>query len=186
MKKDKADILTYDSVDRFPESHYTVDVGWRFVEDWLKQHNSFEGSSLDLNPDFQRAHVWTKEQQRGYVEFILRGGESGRTLYWNHPNWMSSFKGCLTLVDGKQRLETVRSFLRDEICIFGDHVISTIEPRFISIVHASFNIRIAKLKTRKEVLEWYLMINAGGTPHSKKELNHVRALLDAEIKNAGK
>jgi hypothetical protein len=174
-------VLLYDSIERFPQAHYEIHMGWNHLEDWLKQQaeTGIPGSGLDLDPDFQRAHVWTPEQQVSYVEFILQGGESSRLLYWNHPNWMSNFKGYLTLVDGKQRLEAVRAFLRNEVPAFG-HTLKDMEPRFLSKVDAHFMMRIAKLKTRKDILKWYLMINAGGTPHTKKELDRVRKLLEAE------
>lgn len=175
--------LTIKEVKQFPQAHYEVSVSWDYVEGWLEQQGEREGSgqTLSLDPDFQRVHVWTKDQQTAYCEFILRGGESGRVLYWNHPNWMGSFEGALTLVDGKQRLEAVRSFLRDEVSVFGGHKASDLERRFLSICHADFRMRIAKLRTRKEVLSWYLMINAGGTPHTTEELDRVRGLL-ASIK----
>jgi hypothetical protein len=36
------------------------------------------------------------------------------------------------------------------------------------------------METRKETLQLYLNINAGGTPHTQEELNQVRVLLAAE------
>jgi len=167
--------LNLDSIEKFPQAHYEINVGWDYVEDWLKGQEP-----LDLDPDFQRMHVWKPDQQTAYVEFILRGGESSRVLYWNHPNWMGSFEGKLTLIDGKQRLEAVRAFLRNEVPVFGGHLFSDLDARSVRIAHADFRMRVASLKTRKDELNWYLAINAGGTPHSKKELDRVRALLAKE------
>jgi hypothetical protein len=177
-------LLQYKSIEQFPQAHYEINVDWGYLESWLedknreKEETGFRG--LELNPDFQRMHVWTPEQQSHYVEYILRGGESGRVLYWNHPNWMGSFKGYLTLVDGKQRMEAVRAFLRNEVEVFGGYRLKEMEPRFVGLGHADFRMRIAKLPTRKQMLQWYLMINAGGTPHTSDELDRVRALLAAE------
>lgn len=39
--------------------------------------------NLQLNPEFQREHIWTQGQQEKYIEFILRGGKSGRDFYFN-------------------------------------------------------------------------------------------------------
>ncbi|MCP4427239.1 MAG: hypothetical protein GY803_22350 [Chloroflexi bacterium] len=36
---------------------------------------------VDISPDYQRGHVWTREQQTKYVEHILRNGISGRDIY---------------------------------------------------------------------------------------------------------
>jgi len=173
--------FTYESIDRFPQAHYEIDLDWDYLEEWLESQKNtrIPESGIDLDPDFQRAHVWTPEQQVSYVEFILRGGESGRVLYWNHPNWQGSFKGYLTLVDGKQRLEAVRAFLRNEIPAFGS-LLKDMESRFLRKTGSGFKMRIARLKTRKDVLNWYLMINSGGTPHTSEELDRVRELLKKE------
>ena len=41
------------------------------------------------------------------------------------------------------------------------------------------------LQTREEVLQWYLELNSAGTPHSKEELDRVKALLARE-RDSGK
>ena len=38
---------------------------------------------LQLNPNFQRGHIWTEKQQMLFVEFLLRGGKSARVIYFN-------------------------------------------------------------------------------------------------------
>lgn len=175
------DKFTYESIDRFPQAHYQMDLPWDGLEEWLERQGKtgIPESGIDLSPDFQRAHVWTPEQQVNYVEFVLRGGESGLVLYWNHPNWQRGFKGYLTLVDGKQRLEAARAFLRNDLKAFG-YYLKDMGPRFLFISDAQFKMRIARLETRKDVLNWYLMINSGGTPHTSEELDRVRELLKKE------
>jgi hypothetical protein len=170
--------MRFQDIKQFPQAHYEVNISWDYLERWIADHDN-DLHKMVLDPDYQRAHVWSKKQQTAYVEFILRGGESGRLIYWNHPNWMGSWKGALELVDGKQRLEAVRLFLRDKVKVFGGHVYSDYTDR-LSLQHADFRVRIARLPTRAQVLEWYLMINAGGTPHKKSELERVQALLAAE------
>ena len=169
--------LLADDILRFPQAHYEVTVEWGYVEEWLTEQ--FREAEVDLDPDFQRGHVWTSAQQTAYCEFILRGGESSRVLYWNHPEWggVKRGSGMLTLVDGKQRLEAVRSFLRNEVAVFNGVFLRDMEPRILRKTGVAFQMRIAKLPSRREVIEWYLMINAGGTPHTPEEIQRVRALL---------
>ena len=50
---------------------YKVNSSWKYLEDWLEDLR--RRGELDLNPDFQRGHVWTEQQQIRYVEFVLRG-----------------------------------------------------------------------------------------------------------------
>jgi hypothetical protein len=172
-------MLKYDQIPRFPKANYTVDVGWSFLNEYLEQFSKGQTYSINLNPDYQREHVWTKEQQSAYLEFILQGGESGNIIYWNHPNWMGTFDGTLELVDGKQRLEAVQAFLRDEVLAFG-HYFSEMEPKILRMSNARFTFKISTLPTRKDVLNWYIMINSGGTPHTQDEINRVRKLLVKE------
>lgn len=44
----------------------------------------------------------------------------------------------------------------------------------------SIKININNLKTREEVLQWYIDFNSGGTVHSKSEIDRVKKLLEEE------
>ena len=132
---------------------------------------------LNLDPDFQRAHVWTPAQQTAYIEYMLQGGEVGRNITFNHTGWGGSYRGTFEIVDGKQRIEAVRAFMRDEVTAFG-RKFSEFEGR-LNHTH-NFRFRVTELQTRAEILRLYLNINAGGTPHTDEELDRVRALLAAE------
>lgn len=140
--------------------------------DWV------ENMSLNLEPDFQRAHVWTEDQQIAFCEYFFRGGKSGRNLYFNHPGWMGGFEGDFVLVDGKQRIEAMRRFLANEIQVFGSYRREYTDR--IRMVSHTFIINVNDLKTRAEVLQWYIEMNAGGTPHTTEEIDRVRKLLAAE------
>ena len=45
---------------------------------------------------------------------------------------------------------------------------------------ATSKLNINTLPTRAAVLQWYLEMNAGGTPHADAEIERVRGLLAAE------
>lgn len=157
---------------------YRVDVGWGYLEKYIT--NLITEDGLNIDPDFQRAHVWTKKQQIAYVEFKMRGGASGNDILTNAIGWNGNLKlGDFVLVDGKQRLEAVRKFMRNDLPVFGNNFLKDFEdkPR---ITRLSFSWHVNDLATRAETLRWYLEHNAGGTPHTKKELDRVRALLDKE------
>jgi len=84
---------------------YEVNIPLQFLE---KNINSFVDEGLQLVPDFQRGRVWTEDQQIAFVEYFFRGGESGRVIYFNDPNWSypdpnSDYKDFV-LVDGLQKI----------------------------------------------------------------------------------
>jgi hypothetical protein len=164
-------------VPQFPRAHYEVDVEWNYLESQIK---FWEEDGLNLEPDYQREHVWTMAQRIAYVEYIVQGGEVGSTLVFNHTSWegRETKKGDLTILDGKQRLETARMFMRDEIPVFG-RTLSQWSGR-LRMIQGRFKWRIMSLKTKAEVLRAYLSFNAGGTPHTEAELDKVRAMLAIE------
>lgn len=169
--------MKFDDIPKFTkDADYQVNQPWKFLLDsmtiYLVQHR------LDMNPDFQRGHVWNQKQRIAYVEYILKGGISGRTIYFNHPGWMSDFKGDFVLVDGLQRLTSVMQFLNNKFPVFG-YLYKEYTDRMAW--NADFVFKINNLKTRKEVLQWYLDLNSGGVIHTKKELDKIKHLLDLEV-----
>ena len=80
-----------------------------------------------------------------------------------------------TLVDGKQRLEAVRRFMRSELPVFGGHVLRDIRGH-LRLFNGRLKWRVVALESEAELLDLYLAINAGGTPHSPDEIAKVRAM----------
>ncbi|MCB0539978.1 MAG: hypothetical protein KDE33_20845, partial [Bacteroidetes bacterium] len=90
------------------------------------------------------------------------------------PGWGHDYKGVMQLVDGKQRLRAVTKFMNNELRAFG-----TLYSEFTGFLphYAHFIFMVNDLQTEAEVLQWYLEINGGGTPHTEDELNKVRRML---------
>jgi hypothetical protein len=162
------------------EANYGVDVGWNFLLKFLEQEI---GDGLDLDPDFQRAHVWTREQQVRYIEFVMRGGTSGNVIQTNCPGYQKGDKrGPYVLVDGKQRLNAVVSFLNNEFRIFEGEPYGGFCGDYdrLDMLIARFRWNVNDLGSRAEVLQWYLDLNTGGTIHTNDEIEKVRKMLEAE------
>ena len=157
------------------DGYYRVDVSLDYLLWTLEDYEERYG--LELIPDFQRGHIWTREQQVTYVEHVLRGGIGSSEFRFNHPGWMRSFDGHMVLVDGLQRITALRLFLVDAIKVFG-LLRSEFEDEIPLDLSVGF--RVNNLPTRADVLRWYLEINAGGTPHTDNELKRVEGLLEAE------
>lgn len=168
--------MKFEDIPRFTRpGSYQVNMLLHHIPEWIERHE--EELGLQLNPDFQRGHVWTREQQIKYIEFILRGGKSARTIYFNHPGWLSNWKGDFVCVDGLQRLTAVMKFINNEISAFGTFY-NEFEDKIPLYITLVFNVN--NLQTRKEVLQWYIELNTGGTIHTEEEINKVRELLGKE------
>ena len=159
---------------------YAVDYPMEGFVKWLAREEDEQG--LQLNPDFQRGHVWTEAQQRAYIEFLLRGGNSGRDLYFNCPSWHNSVPDGAyddyVCVDGLQRITAIRKFVNNELKVFGSYFREYTDR--LRMTQNTIRVNINALKSKKEVLRWYIEMNAGGTPHSKAEIKRIQDMMEAE------
>lgn len=148
----------------------------KFIEDEVSE------MGLQLNPDFQRGHVWTEEQQIAWIEYHLRGGKSGNIIYLNNPFWNSNKKPKeneykdYVCVDGLQRITVAQRFIHNEIKVFDSYYEEFQDS--IRLLDACMFLNVNDLKFEKEVLQWYIDMNAGGTPHTAEEIFRVKKLID--------
>lgn len=171
-------ITKFKDVPRFTrDGTYQVDYDFKHLVNALDMLEKNHG--LQLNPKFQRGHVWTREQQIAWLEFFLRGGRSGRILYFNKPDWNVSVpEGAyndFVCVDGLQRITAIRAFMNGEIPAFGSYINEFTDQ--MSIVRDSIKMNVNDLKSEKEVLQWYVDMNAGGTPHTDAEIERVKKMI---------
>lgn len=172
--------MDFNDIPKFPHSGYEVDIEYKRLLGWVDDQVA---QGLELNPDYQRGHVWTTEQRTRFVEYQLRAGEGGKVLSFNHPGWSgrNGTTGAYQILDGLQRLTSAMMFMRNELKVFGRYCKEyTGSLRYF----AGFKWRIYELQTRKDVLQYYLDMNAGGTPHTESEITRVRKLLEKEVLKA--
>lgn len=171
--------MNFNEIKKFPHCNYHVDIEWGMLELHIKRSEAADG--LNLNPEFQRVHRWTEQQQSKYCEYVLKGGLSGKEIYLNCPGWETGGKeGPYVLIDGKQRIQAVRMFLKDKIKVF-DHYYSQFSGR-LRTTTARFSWNVFALDCYDEVLEWYVEFNAGGTPHTPEELQIVKEMIGVGAK----
>ena len=167
--------MRFRDIEQFFQANYAVDVSWTHLEQTLNDYTHNHG--LELWPDFQRGHVWTEDQQSAYVEYVLRGGMSGKDIFFNHPGWMRDWKGNMVCVDGLQRLTAVRLFMANGLRILDQgYTLNDFEDK-PDLITARFRFHVNDLRKRKDVLKWYLDFNSGGTVHTQDELDRVQSML---------
>jgi hypothetical protein len=155
--------------------HVNSDL-WYFPETIQRYQEEY---NLDIDPDFQRAHVWTPDKQIAFMEYLFKGGQLSNRFLFNYPNWMGNMHSTteiMVLVDGKQRLEAITQFLDNNLPVFG-RVKEEWEDVKIACRRVQLDIYINDLTTRKEVLQWYIDLNAGGVVHTDEEIAKVKDLL---------
>lgn len=159
------------------EGNYQVEISIARIPDWIATEQKEMG--LQLNPVFQRGHVWSKEQQIAWLEFFLKGGKSGDTVYFNCPSWHHNVNDGeyneYVCVDGLQRLTAICRFINNEIKVFDSYFKEYDGLIFCNRYRLKVNVN--DLKTEKEVLQWYIDMNSGGTPHTREEIDKVKKML---------
>jgi len=174
-------------INALPICPYSVDVGFDYVDSIITRYGTYEGG-LNMNPDFQRGHVWTEAQQIAYIENFIRGGvgDTGRTITFNCSDFQrrrandSDIVGFY-VIDGLQRLTAVRRFMNDEFKIFHEELGGVDKDffngtgyRICSLIGLSFN--VYNMQYKKDVLDFYLAMNSGGTVHSPEEIERVKKM----------
>ena len=168
---------SFRDIESFIEGSYRVDVSLNYLQWHLDGY--VENYGLDLNPDFQRAHVWTREQQIAFVEHVLKLGVN-TIIRFNCFGWRRGKGKNMVLVDGKQRVTACLAFLNNEIPAFG-YYISEYDDKPDIMCHLQFIVN--DLPSRERVLEWYLEINKGNVAHTSEEIERVEVLLANEKTN---
>lgn len=133
---------------------------------------------LDLAPDFQRSFVWKSRQQIRLIESILLGIPLP-AFYFNQDE-----VGAHQVIDGVQRLTTIRLFMSDRINLEEEHMeylkplqglsYSTLDPatrrRFSGTQIVA---HVIEPQTPDEVkYDIFNRVNTGGTPLSPQEIRH--------------
>lgn len=161
-------------------ARYTIDVSLADIKRNIERYKQSYG--LELEPEFQRGHVWSMEQRVKYIEFLLQGGKTNNEFLFNYPGWQKTFKGKMVLVDGLQRLTTIFMFLDDKIEVFGGVKYSDFEDKGHLEYSINFKISINDIPEYENVLKWYVEMNEGSTPHSAEEINKVKNMINS-LKN---
>lgn len=168
---------------------YKVDQPLHRIKETLDQLDVDQkslGGGLTLNPDFQRGHVWSPEKQVAYIENLLRGW-APTLIKFNCPSWQAASAkkaaGDLPLadmvcVDGLQRLTAVLRFMADDLVVFGRLRASDLKGTSFDPARFRLQFEVFELKTRADLLTFYIDLNAGGVVHSDEEIERVRALRD--------
>ncbi len=139
---------------------------------------------LNMTPDFQRGHVWNHEQGLKFCESFVRKFIPPHllTFQFNCPHWNGDISTDLPreiqCIDGLQRLTAIQKMMAGEILPFGVHV-SEFDGTTLQMtrINRTIKIQMHAFKTKRELLQYYLDLNEGSTPHSLEELERVRKML---------
>lgn len=142
------------------------------------------GGKFDLNPEFQRGHVWDEAKQVAYIESFLRN-VAPATFKFNCANYNDFHqKGDLNpedmvCIDGLQRITALRRFMAGDIKAFGhDRTYFDNTPFSLHRMNYTFIMEIFVFTHKKNLLQFYIDLNSGGVVHTQEEIERVRKLME--------
>lgn len=155
--------------------------------------------NLNLNPFFQRDLVWSLPQKQDLMMSLFYHLPIG-AIYINRHNYFTQnlfnginhFKNKKDLnyfseidnvvVDGKQRLSTIISFLNDEfpIIINNNEIYRhDMSKRDISnLLNNNINVIQTYIESRNDLIKFYVQINTSQTTHNEKEIDFAKSFLE--------
>lgn len=173
--------MKFQDIPQFPQAYWSTHVAWvdlrHTLDRWDNRGTGECPQRVILDPDFQRGQVWTKKQKIAYVEYILKGGTTGKEVYFNCSSWGGDYNTNIYCVDGLQRMSAVLDFIDDKLPIFGQHKYSDFEGTLRG-THHRFVFNMLCIKRKKELLKVYYDFNSGGTPHKPSEIARIAKMIE--------
>ena len=177
--------MDFKDIKLIPESNYWVNYRFCSIENFIKDTISDIG--LELDPDFQRGHVWTVEQQTAYIESIIREiiQDTDIVIRFNARDYMAfqdstdtDLPKTMQCVDGLQRLTAIRKYMKGKLKPFGK-TFEEIENSPLAIARKrNICVKVYNIKYRKDLIKFYYDLNFGGTQHTESEKERILGLME--------
>lgn len=136
-------------------------------------------------PDYQRGRVWTDDQCARFIGFLVEGGEAPPVYV---QRWPLRTSKADEILDGLQRITAVQRFLANNVPmeltdgtrLFLCDLPENDQRLLTGNAGPTIVLQYVLYETRADVLDMYLRLNRGGTPHAESEIDRVRAFRAAE------
>jgi len=143
--------------------------------------NRIESKDIELQPDFQRGEVWSSQKKKKLIDSILRGWRIPPVhVIENKDNYIDE------VLDGQQRLATIRDFMKDSIKV--DGTLMPIDLQIGSLHGKTFSELDREIQRRFRKYSLTIIRLTEFTPEEPAELfyrlNQPASLTSAEQRNA--
>lgn len=125
-------------------------------------------------PGYQREHTWSNEKQSRFIESVFMGLPIPFVFFWQDQD------GRMEIVDGSQRIRTIRAFMDDQLILKGLEAIPAANglrysdfPHSRQLKFVETPIRVIILDNATDAVtrtEMFARINTGGTTATDAEV----------------
>lgn len=131
---------------------------------------------LNLDPEYQREHVWTIEDKVNLIDSIFNNVDIGKFVYV-HLGYNGEYS--YEVLDGKQRIRAILDYYEDRFQYRGKFF-SELSNRDQDHFDG-YSISYAEIQnaTQEQKLQYFLKLNTGGRIMSKEHLSKVEKQLEA-------
>ena len=154
-------------------------------------HYTLDGNrdKFNLNAPYQRGSVWSDDQRRNLIRSMFLGLPIGSVVLNDTGNL--DREDYITVVDGKQRIETVRAFVTDRLAIPSTWIPAIHLEQSVTVdgwpvagvlfsglslayrrkfTNLSVPALVAHVDTVEQEAEVFRLINAGGVPQTAETM----------------
>lgn len=139
-----------------------------------------ESGDIELTPDFQRNFIWDKTRQSKLIESILLGLPLPSIYLSQYED------GRLTVVDGLQRLSTIRAFLNNELKLINLEYLTESNGKFFKELEKVLSPLRLRRFTQTQIMcfvidyrspsklkfDLFRRLNTGGKPLNNQEIRN--------------
>ena len=162
----------------------TKDTCFRKEEKYyIRQSNSGIASLLhmtqhagvDFDVEYQREHVWKLADKVALIDSIFNNIDIGKFVFIQRDYSSDIF---YEILDGKQRLSTLRDFYEDRFKYRGFYFSELSKLDKNKFENHSISYGYLENPDKRAIFETFIKVNTCGKPMAKKHIDHVKKLLN--------
>ncbi|HDL7425711.1 TPA: DUF262 domain-containing protein [Yersinia enterocolitica] len=143
---------------------------------WLQRGAMF------FDADYQREYVWGGSEQQAFLKAVVSGFPLGNVAIAKTADWCEKEGPFLEVVDGKQRLTTLKLFITNVIPFVIDGIpvywSELSRPEQLAFGKTSLPAVILNNASRDDMLNYFIVVNFTGVPQSEEHKLHVLKLVE--------
>lgn len=141
---------------------------------WIKS------GALNFGAEYQRDYVWGHQEQQTFLRVLISGFPIGSVALAKAPDWDICDGPYIEVVDGKQRLTTLKLFINNEIPIVigGEEIYWSEFTRSeqLAFCRPTLSAVILDDATEKDRIAYFVAVNFTGVPQSEEHRLQVMKL----------